>query len=98
MPYKPRRALLVQDAGNRALRTFLQGLAYVILLAVGLVLYNAFVAADGWGSFDWHQLAFSAIQAGVTAGFAYVMRKNLDPSNIPTPLPPEHPGEPNDDV
>jgi hypothetical protein len=87
---------LTADAGNRALRTFLQGAAYTIALAVGLVLYNAFQAANGWGSFDWSALGFAAVQAAVTAGFAYVMRAKLDASSVPTPLPPPTP-PPNDD-
>jgi hypothetical protein len=87
---------LTADAGNRALRTFLQGAAYTIALAVGLVLYNAFQAANGWGSFDWSALGFAAVQAAVTAGFAYVMRAKLDASSVPTPLPPPTP-EPTDD-
>jgi hypothetical protein len=87
---------LTADAGNRALRTFLQGAAYTIALAVGLVLYNAFQSANGWGSFDWSALGFAAVQAAVTAGFAYVMRAKLDASSVPTPLPPPTP-PPNDD-
>lgn len=95
----PRRAatILKADATNRALRTFLQGLAYVILFAVGLVLYNAFSTATDWSDFDWSALAFSALQAAVMAGFAYLMRAKLDPSSVPTPLPPEYPGEPNEE-
>ena len=87
--------LLAADARNRALRTILQGLAYCVLFAVGLVLYNAFRDADQWSQVDWRQLGFSAVQAAVMAGFAYFNRRRLDSSSIPTPLPPEHPGEPN---
>ena len=90
-------AILKADASNRALRTFLQGLAYVVLFAVGLVLYNAFSTATRWSDFDWSALLFAAVQAAVMAGFAYLMRSRLDASSVPTPLPPEYPGEPNED-
>ena len=90
-------AILKADAGNRALRTFLQGLAYVVLFAVGLVLYNAFSTATRWSDFDWSALLFAAVQAAVMAGFAYLMRSRLDASSVPTPLPPEYPGEPNEE-
>jgi hypothetical protein len=85
------------DARNRAARTFLQGLAYTTGLALALVVYNAFQSANGWGGFDWDTLGFAATQAVVTAGFAYIMRAKLDPSGVPTPLPPAPVPEPNDD-
>ena len=99
MTYNPQRAAVVlkADAGNRALRTFLQGLAYVVLFAVALVLYNAFRDNDGWSDFDWSALGFSVVQASVMAAFAYLMRAKLDSSSVPTPLPPEYPGEPNEE-
>lgn len=83
------------DARNRAVRSLLQGAAYTVGLAVVLVIYNAFKSANGWGSFDWSALGFSSAQAAVVAGLSYLMRAVLDPSRVvPTPLPPEHPGEP----
>lgn len=90
--------LLAKDARNRALRTFLQGAAYVVVLAVGLVIYNAFADADGWSDIDWSRLAFSAVQAAVMAFFAFLMRRKIDGSPVPTPLPPEPVPEPNEDA
>jgi hypothetical protein len=96
--HTPRHAsTLTLDARNRAARTFLQGLAYTTGLALALVIYNAFQSANGWGGFDWDTLGFAATQAVVTAGFAYIMRAKLDPSGVPTPLPPAPVPEPNDD-
>jgi hypothetical protein len=86
------------DARNRAARTFLQGLAYTTGLALALVIYNAFQTANGWGGFDWDTLGFAATQAVVTAAFAYIMRAKLDPSGVPTPLPPAPVPAPNNDV
>lgn len=95
MPYwEPH--LLTIDARNRAVRSFLQGLGFAVLTAVVMVLYPVFTSAHGWGDFDWSLLAFSLVQAVGTAVLSYLMRKVLDPSGIPTPLPPADPGPPAD--
>lgn len=83
---------LNNDARNRALRTFLQGLGIDLAVALAaLVLANA----------DEITNRAALIALGVTAGktvattiASYVMRRFLDPSRVPTPLPPANPGEP----
>ena len=82
--------LLSKDAGNRALRTFLQGLAVAIVLGIITWLMPVITNARGWDDLaDWRTLTFSLVQVVLTTGFAFVMRRFLDPSGIPTPLPPE---------
>lgn len=87
---------LTADATNRSVRTFLQGIGYVVLAAIVMVLFPVFSGAHSWGDFHWSLLGFSLVQAGGTAVLAYIMRVVLDPSKIPTPLPPADPGEPDD--
>lgn len=89
---------LERDARNRALRTFLQGLGLDVLAAVALFLFNAFSTADEWGDLDWKLLGFLLAKTVTTTAASYVMRKYLDGSSVPTPLPPADPGEPADDV
>lgn len=84
------------DAGNRTLRTFLQGLGFTVLAAVVMVVYPVLSGAHGWGDMHWSLLGFSLVQAAGMAVFAYLMRTVLDPSRVPTPLPPADPGEPDD--
>ena len=93
MPYHETHLLTI-DASNRALRTFLQGLGYAVLAAVVMVLYPVFTGAHGWGDFNWPLIGFALTQAVGTAVLSYFMRKVLDPSRVPTPLPPADPGEP----
>lgn len=90
--------MLTNDARNRALRTFLQGIGYAILAAVVMVLLPVFTDAHGWNDFDWSLIGFSLAQAVGTAVLSFFMRKVLDPSSFPTPLPPADPGEPDDDA
>lgn len=79
---------LTADAQNRALRSFVQGLGIDVLVAIGLVLATTFDGANGWGDLEWSILAFSLLKSVVQACASYVMRKYLDRSSIPTPLPP----------
>jgi hypothetical protein len=85
---------LTNDARNRAIRTFLQGLGYAVLAAVVMVLLPVFTNAKDWGDFDWSVIGFALVQAVGMAVLSYFMRKVLDPSGLPTPLPPADPGEP----
>ncbi len=59
------------DARNRALRTFLQGLALDALLAVCLVVYDALQAT----TIDWRLLAVTAAKTALMTAVAYVMRR-----------------------
>ena len=93
MPYHETHLLTI-DASNRALRTFLQGLGYAVLAAVVMVLYPVVTGAHSWGDFNWPLIGFALTQAVGTAVLSYFMRKVLDPSRVPTPLPPVDPGEP----
>lgn len=77
-------APLEADAKNRALRTFLQGLAIDIAVAVSLVLYNA-TSSD---EVSWQLIPLSLARSVIQTAAAYVMRRFVDPSFIPTPLPP----------
>jgi ABC-type amino acid transport system permease subunit len=89
---------LTTDARNRSLRTFLQGLGFTVLAAVVMVLYPIVRGAHGWGDLHWSLIGFALLQSAGMAVFAYLMRTVLDPSRIPTPLPPADPGEPDDDA
>lgn len=91
------KASLTQDAGNRALRTFLVNLATDVAVALVLVLVTAFQKANGWGDFEWSVLAFSLGKTAVTTAGSYILRRFLDGSALPTPLPPAPVPEPNDD-
>lgn len=83
--------LLNLDAVNRAVRTFIQALTLEVLLVVGPLLQNAL--SDGNYVFTWNGWE-SLLRVAGLAALSYVMRRFLDPSRLPTPLPPEHPGEP----
>lgn len=85
---------LKADASNRALRTFLQGLGTDLLAAVLLFLLPVVTSADGWDDFEWSVMGFLLAKTAVVTLFSYLMRTVLDPSKIPTPLPPSDPGEP----
>lgn len=89
---------LERDARNRALRTFLQGLGLDVLAAVSLALFNAWSAADDWGDLDWALIGFMLAKTVTTTAASYIMRRYLDGSSLPTPLPPSDPGEPTDDT
>lgn len=87
---------LANDARNRALRTFLQGLAIDLAVAIA-----AFALANVDSITDKQGLILAATTLGktvVTTIAAYVMRRYLDGSSLPTPLPPADPGEPDVDA
>jgi hypothetical protein len=88
---------LAADARNRALRTFLQGIAADVLAAVALLVLPIFTNANGWQDIDWKILGFLLAKTVVVTGLSYLMRTVLDRSRIPTPLPPGDPGEPDND-
>lgn len=79
---------LAVDAKNRALRTFLVGLATDVLVALTLVIVTALSSATGWGDVEWKVLGFTLAKTLVTTAGSYVLRRFVDPSGIPTPLPP----------
>lgn len=85
---------LKRDASNRGVRTFLQGLGIDIAVGVALVISTYLIGANSWGDMEWAILSFSLAKSAVQAVAAYVMRLWLDPSRIPTPLPPQPVPEP----
>lgn len=76
---------LREDATNRALRTFLQGLAIDILVAVAVLAYTVTSGAE---PIAWAAVGASLIRTSVQTAASYVMRRFLDSSKVPTPLPP----------
>lgn len=86
--------ILVNDARNRALRSFLVGLSIDVAVGIVLVLLVTFKTANGWGDIEWTILSFSVAKSFVQSAGSYILRRFLDPSDLPTPLPPADPGEP----
>lgn len=86
--------LLRADAGNRALRVFLVGFVIDVLTAVALVLFDALDEDD----VDYRILPALLAKTAASSAGAYLLRRRLDPSSFPTPLPPEDPGRPADDT
>jgi hypothetical protein len=85
---------LATDAQNRALRTFLQGLAIDLLTAVAAALLLWLPDADLSSRDAWIVLATGLARTILGTLASYVMRLKLDGSSLPTPLPPSDPGEP----
>lgn len=86
--------LLKQDAGNRAQRAFVQGLAIDVLTAVAAALLLWLPDADLTSRDAWIVLGTGLARTVLAALASYVMRLKIDGSSIPTPLPPANPGEP----
>lgn len=85
---------LTADAKNRGVRTFITGLAIDVLVGVTLVLLTYFMDKESWGTIQWTVLSFSIFKSFLQAAGAFILRRFLDQSSIPTPLPPADPGEP----
>jgi hypothetical protein len=85
------KRLLETDARNRAVRSFLQGLAIDVAVSIAGVLY---AVTQGSDPIVWTVVAAGLPRTIVQSLAAYVMRRFLDPSKIPTPLPPDPPGHP----
>lgn len=79
---------LHEDASNRALRTFLTGLVIDVSVGLALALTSMFATANGWTDFQWAILTFSLAKTVVQSAGSYFLRRFLDPSGFPTPLPP----------
>lgn len=87
-------SLLTNDARNRALRTFLQGLGFTVAAALVVSLLSAVGSAASWSEFGGVLVGFAFFQSIAVSVLSWVMRAWLDPSSLPTPLPPADPGEP----
>lgn len=87
---------LNKDAVNRALRTLYQNVGIDVLVAVVALLLPIVTSARGFDDFQWSLIVFSICKTALLTVFAYVMRRYLDRSPLPTPEPPVYPGEPSD--
>lgn len=85
-------AVLARDARNRALRSFLQGLAIDVAVAVCALILTLTSGAQAWQG--WTAVGLSLARTVLQAGASYVMRRYIDASRVPTPLPPDVPVEP----
>jgi hypothetical protein len=81
------KVTLTQDAKNRALRSFLQGLAIDVVVAIALVLASSFGDADGWGDLQWQILSFTLAKTAVQSIASFLMRRFVDVALPPTPQP-----------
>lgn len=82
MPTNP----LAADAKNRAARTFIQGLVIDVAVALcGLILLSINDITTRQGLVV---LGVAAIKTVLTTVASYVMRRFVDGSAVPTPLPP----------
>jgi phosphoglycerol transferase MdoB-like AlkP superfamily enzyme len=88
--------LLTADAKNRAIRTLVQNLGVDVVVALVAVLLPVFQDANSFGDFEWAIIGFSLVKTFALTVFAFIMRRFLDASALPTPVPPEYPGEPAD--
>ena len=79
-----------QDARNRTWRVTLQGAAAVALIAAATALLEWLQA----GEFSLRTLGISAGTAALMAVLAYLHRTVLDPSGLPSAVPPVDPGPP----
>jgi hypothetical protein len=86
--------LLEADARNRALRVLLTNLAIDVGVAVALTLSVALADAQEWSDLQWKLLSMSLAKSVSAAIGSYLLRRVVDPSRIPTPLPPSPPGPP----
>lgn len=85
---KKATAALTADAKNRMLRSVMQGLTIDVVVAVVLAVGSAFATSNGWSDFQWALLSYSVVKSVVQAVVAFVMRRFIDTSKVPTPLPP----------
>lgn len=79
---------LTEDASNRAFRTFLQGLAIDVAVGIALALGTYFATKSSWGEVETAVLTFSIAKSFVQSLCSFIMRRFMDASRIPTPLPP----------
>jgi len=84
-----------QDATNRAVRTFIQGLAIDVGVALAVLLWTVFSNANTWGDLEWKIIAFSVLKTILTSIASFIMRRFVDRSGSAA-LPPDDPGRPNE--
>lgn len=91
------RQQLTKDAVNRAARTLWQNVGVDIAVAIVTLLLPLVTNAETWNDLDWQWIGFSVTKTVILVLFAFVMRRFLDTSKVPTPLPPEPVPAPNED-
>jgi hypothetical protein len=84
----PNTLLLTADAKNRALRVFLTGLGIDVGVAVAVFITTVLADANGWGDLQWAVLGFTFVKTVLSSAGAFVLRRFVDQSSFPTPLPP----------
>lgn len=78
--------LLGRQARRNALRTFVQGLAIDVLVAVAIVVAQVVASPlDTWQG--WTAVGIALARSALGAAASYIMRRFVDGSRIPTPLP-----------
>lgn len=88
----PTNPLLGADAKNRATRTFVQGLVIDVTVALcSLILISVDEISTRAGLVVF---GIAAAKTVVTSAASYVMRRFVDGSAVPTPLPPAIAGLP----
>lgn len=85
---------LTADAKNRGLRVALTGLAIDVAVAIALVMSAFVLDLSSWSGVEWTVLSFTLAKSVVQAVAAFILRRFIDPSRIPTPLPPDPVPEP----
>ena len=75
------------DARNRALRTFVQGLAVDVLVALALVVTTVLGSAQGWEDLGCASVGFLVAKTVAVTAASYVRRRFRDGSGVPTPGP-----------
>lgn len=80
------KGALIEDAQNRSVRTFLQGLGIDVLVAVAAVVLTSVDAISTKAGLITFGIVVGKTVA--TSAASYVMRRFLDRSKVPTPLPP----------
>lgn len=89
------------DALNRSWRTVLQGIAVVVVFpaldAAVQVVQNRIIEHVAGAPVDWSEVKSTALKAAITAALmaiaAYLHRAKLDPSPIPSAIPPKLPAQ-----
>jgi hypothetical protein len=76
------------DARNRALRSFVQGLAIDVVVAIAAALLVWLPGADLSSRDAWILIGITLAKTILQTAASYVMRRFVDASGVPTPLPP----------
>lgn len=72
---EPRRALPdTTDARNRAVRTFVQGLAFDVIASVVVFVFPLVSDADSFADFDWQVILFLLVKTVLVSVLSYTMR------------------------